>query len=326
MKTYLAFVFVIAVVANALAQEAPTVKYSSSGQNRSVIEISNMLGEVEYMECKRVARPITGTIVKRDFEDDEVTIASFILSDAKDRRIPININDAQVGLLGRETSGIVSSLLSKGNKIQVWTYQCSGGGSGIFTYAERIKVQTSQNANRQIRMAKLKDAAYEIVASNLQQDEEGLNLTEADINSFGVELSFGDLTGDSIEEAAVSVRYNVGGTGASGRNKVFVFTLEDDELKLLGTIEGGDRAFGGLRNAKIRSNRLEVQTFTTNGDECAVCYGGVEMNKYEYIASRFVKVQYSYVGEMVEVTKGGVTTWVLKPKVTSKTVKRKKTR
>ncbi|CAN5835313.1 hypothetical protein BH20ACI4_BH20ACI4_27110 [soil metagenome] len=140
MKIYLAFILVVALVANAFAQDAPSVKYSGMGKNRRVIEMSNMLGEVEYMECKRVTRPVTGTIVKRNFEDDEITIASFILSDARDKRIPINVNDAQVGLLGRETSSIVSSLLSKENKIQVWTYQCSGGGSGFFTYAERIRV------------------------------------------------------------------------------------------------------------------------------------------------------------------------------------------
>ena len=182
------------------------------------------------------------------------------------------------------------------------------------------------NLNQTIRKEKLKDAAYEIVASNLQEDEGGLDITEADINSFSVETSFGDLTGDIAEEAAVLVDYYVGGTGASGRRKIFVFMLEDDKLKSLGTLEGGDRAFGGLRSAKIKSNRLEVQSYTTNGDECAVCYGGVVMNKYEYIANRFVKVQYSYVGDMVEVKKGGVITWVLKPKVTRKTVKRKKAR
>ena len=140
MKIYFAFVFVIALTANVFAQDAPTVKYSGTTQNRRVVEMFNMLGEVEYMECKRVSRPIIGTIVKRNFEDDEFMIASFVISDAKDKRIPININDAQVGILGRETSSIVSSLLSKGNKIQVWTHQCSGGGSGVFTYAERIRV------------------------------------------------------------------------------------------------------------------------------------------------------------------------------------------
>lgn len=182
------------------------------------------------------------------------------------------------------------------------------------------------NLNQAIRKEKLKDAAYEVVASNLQEDEEGLDITEADINNFSIETSFGDLTGDNAEEAAVLVDYYVGGTGASRRRKVFVFTLKDGEPKSLGTIEGGDRASGGLRSAKIRNNRLEVQSFTTNGDECAICYGGVEMNKYEHIANRFVKVQYSYVGDMVEVKKGGVITWVLKPKATRKTVKRKKTR
>ena len=184
------------------------------------------------------------------------------------------------------------------------------------------------NLNQLIRKAKLKDAAYQIVANNLQEDEEGLDITEADINGFSIETSFGDLTGDSIEEAAVLVSYYVGGTGASGRNKVFVFVLKDDEVELLGTIEGGDRAFGGLRSAKIRNNRLEIQTFMTNGDECAVCYGGVEMNKYEYIANKFVKVQYSYVGDLVEKVnrKTGYTEWVLKPRTTRKVTKRKKNR
>jgi hypothetical protein len=27
-----------------------------------------------------------------------------------------------------------------GSRLQVWTYDCNGGGSGIFTYASRIKV------------------------------------------------------------------------------------------------------------------------------------------------------------------------------------------
>ncbi len=75
MKIYLAFVFVITLAANVFAQDAPTVKYSGTKQNRRVIEMSNMLGEVEYMECKRVTRPVIGTIVKRNFEDDDVMIA-----------------------------------------------------------------------------------------------------------------------------------------------------------------------------------------------------------------------------------------------------------
>ena len=189
--------------------------------------------------------------------------------------------------------------------------------------------QTSKiNLNQTIRKAKLKDAAYKIVAGTLQTDEEGLDITEDDISEFSVETSFGDLTGDDSEEAAVLVDYYVGGTGASGRRKVLVFTLEDNELQLLGTIKGGDRAFGGLRSAKIKNNRLEVQSFTPNADECAVCYGGVQMNKYEYIADKLVKVQYSYVGDLVEKVnrKTGYTEWVLKPRVTRKTVKREKNR
>lgn len=140
MKALLSLIFIVSFGFSVAAQEAPTVKYAGSGKDRRVVDVSNMLGEVEYMKCKRVARPVIGKIVKRDFEDDEVTITGFIVADVRDKRIPINVNNVQVGLLGRYTNAIIPELLSKGNRVQVWMHQCSGGGSGIFNYAERVKV------------------------------------------------------------------------------------------------------------------------------------------------------------------------------------------
>ncbi len=130
----------LASAVSSFAQDAPTVKYSGAGKNRRVTEMSNMLGEVEYMECKRAARLVTGKIVKRDYEEDEFTIASFVVADARDKRFPINLNEATVGVLGHDRNGLISSLLTKGNRVQVWFHECSGGGSGIFFYANRIKV------------------------------------------------------------------------------------------------------------------------------------------------------------------------------------------
>jgi len=139
MKRLLPFV-VLVLAATTFAQIAPTVRYTGTGKYRRVAEMSNLLGVVEYMKCRRVSTPVVGRIVKRDFEEDEVTISRFVLADGRDERVPININDAQVGILGHRRNEIVSSLLSKGSKVQVWTARCSGGGSGIFTYAARIKV------------------------------------------------------------------------------------------------------------------------------------------------------------------------------------------
>lgn len=140
MKKLFSVVFSLVLAVGAFPQDAPTVKHSGVGKNRRVTEMSNMLGEVEYIECKRVARLITGKIVKRDYDEDEFTIASFIVADARDKRFPINLNEATVGMLGHDRNGLVSSLLTKGNKVQVRFHECSGGGSGIFFYADRIKV------------------------------------------------------------------------------------------------------------------------------------------------------------------------------------------
>lgn len=135
------FVFAVSLIlaASAAAQDAPKVKYSGSGVNRRVVDMSDMLGEVPYMECTRVSSPVIGKIVKRDFDEDEVTVASIVLADARDKRHSININDSKVGLLGHSLNEIVPTFLSKGRRVQVWTYKCTGGGSGIFIYADRIK-------------------------------------------------------------------------------------------------------------------------------------------------------------------------------------------
>jgi len=140
MKKLLSLFFSLTLLGTSFAQDAPSVKYRGTGQNRQVVEMSNMLGDIEYMECKRTAKLVTGKIVKRDYEEDEITIASFIVADARDKRHPINVNEAKVGLLGHYRNDIVSSLLAKGNRVQVWTHQCTGGGSGIFIYADRVKV------------------------------------------------------------------------------------------------------------------------------------------------------------------------------------------
>ena len=72
---------------------------------------------------------------------------------------------------------------------------------------------TTQSLEQSIRKTKLKSAAYESVVSTFAEDEDGLDITKEEINGFSVEFSYGDLTGDNKEEAAVFVDYYVGGTG-----------------------------------------------------------------------------------------------------------------
>jgi hypothetical protein len=72
-----------------------------------------------------------------------------------------------------------------------------------------------------------------------------------------VTVAYGDLTNDGADEAAVTLYYTGGGTGAF--SKGFVFTLRDGRLSLIATFEGGDRADGGIREVRIKDGLLWVQ-------------------------------------------------------------------
>jgi hypothetical protein len=72
-----------------------------------------------------------------------------------------------------------------------------------------------------------------------------------------VAVAYGDLTGDGTDEAAVTLYYTGGGTGAF--SKGFVFTLRAGHLFLLTTFAGGDRADGGIREVQIKDGLLWVQ-------------------------------------------------------------------
>jgi hypothetical protein len=139
MKLFLFFALVFALAMNVVAQSEPTVQYAGKGKARRVIAMSNMLGDADGMKCSKLSRPFVGTIVKRVFDEDETMIVNVVLRDAKDERNFINIDGAQILGLGRTAPTLLSSLLGKGKKVSISAYECSGGGSGIFYYANRVK-------------------------------------------------------------------------------------------------------------------------------------------------------------------------------------------
>ena len=138
MRLFLVLVFVSTLLINVAAQYQPTVKYAGKGQARRVIGMSNMLGDADGMTCSKRSRPFVGTIVKRTFDEDETMITNVALRDAKDERVFVNIDTAQIWGLGRTAPTLLSSLLGKGKKVTISAYECSGGGSGIFYYADRV--------------------------------------------------------------------------------------------------------------------------------------------------------------------------------------------
>jgi hypothetical protein len=85
-------------------------------------------------------------------------------------------------------------------------------------------------------------------------------------NVFGI--TYGDLTGDRQPEAIVLTACNTGGTGNFSEG--FIYTLKAGKPLLLARIEGGDRAYDGLRSAVVENGLLAVDRNDAgeNGGAC----------------------------------------------------------
>lgn len=71
------------------------------------------------------------------------------------------------------------------------------------------------------------------------------------------EPSFGDLDSDGRDEAAIISVCNTGGTGQFTEG--YVYGMSSGKPKLLARFEGGDRAYGGIRTARIEKGQLIVE-------------------------------------------------------------------
>ena len=70
---------------------------------------------------------------------------------------------------------------------------------------------------------------------------------------------YGDVTGDVVDEAIVTLFANTEGSAAI--THVYIFTLQHDRPTVLWGFEGGDRAWGGLRQAYAQNGQLIVELF-----------------------------------------------------------------
>jgi hypothetical protein len=71
------------------------------------------------------------------------------------------------------------------------------------------------------------------------------------------EVLYGDLNGDGHDEAVVRTLCNTGGTGQFDEG--FVYGMKDGKPALLGRIQGGDRASGGVRCVRFEDGALKVE-------------------------------------------------------------------
>ncbi len=129
-------------------------------------------------------------------------------------------------------------------------------------------------AQTTIRKVDFKNFTYDV---DIFEKKEKLTLkngefdrnTEEDKLFFVVtDVVYGDLNGDGKEEAVVTTSMNTGGTGnfSSG----IIFTMKNKKPVILTKFEGGDRAYGGIRGAKIEKG-LFILEQNDVGDAGGAC-------------------------------------------------------
>ena len=156
-----------------------------------------------------------------------------------------------------------------------------------------------KSTNQNIRKFDLKSFAYREAVKTLRQDwAEAVRfmekngdkddwVQEKNIEGFEAKSTYGDITGDRSDDAAVSVYYGLGGSGSF--TGVFIYTLRDGSPSLVARVKGGDCAHGGIESVKIINGQLIVGRYRPTADDCNACHGYIETTKYKWLGSRLLR-------------------------------------
>jgi hypothetical protein len=103
-----------------------------------------------------------------------------------------------------------------------------------------------------------------------------------------IAISYGDLNGDNSEEAIILTNCNTGGTGQFTEG--FVYTLKDGKPALFSRIPGGDRAYGGLRAARVENGQLVVEANDVGPEGGACCPEFVVTTRYDVSSGKLKQI------------------------------------
>lgn len=92
-------------------------------------------------------------------------------------------------------------------------------------------------------------------------------------------VNYGDVNGDGSEDAVVLSVCNTGGSG--NFTEGFIYEMKNDKPALLTRIPGGDRAYGGLRDAKVENGLLVVESNDVGEQGGACCPEYIVTTKYK---------------------------------------------
>ncbi len=120
-------------------------------------------------------------------------------------------------------------------------------------------------------------------------------------------ITYGDLTGDKTDEAVILTVCNTGGTG--NFTEGFIYGINKGKPVLLARIPGGDRAYGGLREARVENGLLVVESNDVGEAGGACCPEFVVKSRYRVSNGKLTESRKSerrelYPKERVKFPKG----------------------
>lgn len=92
-------------------------------------------------------------------------------------------------------------------------------------------------------------------------------------------ISYGDVTGDGLDEAVTLTVCNTGGTGNFSEG--MVYAMKGGKPSMIARIPGGDRADGGLRAARIEDGLLVVESNAMSDQGGLCCPEFIVTTKYK---------------------------------------------
>jgi hypothetical protein len=110
-------------------------------------------------------------------------------------------------------------------------------------------------------------------------------------------VNYGDITGDEMEDAMVVL--SIDNRGSAISHYVYIFTEENQKLKLLWDFEAGDRADGGLRQIYAENGQLVIELFGKDrivggelykGDEGLCCPSSFTRTWYHWTGKEFQQI------------------------------------
>jgi hypothetical protein len=118
------FLIAFIVVVSSSAQAEPAFQLDATG--KWIVSVSNL-----YNDSTCTPREFRGAVVKRQFEDDRVSVAGFILEFPDGSRDFINVDVDHTGLTLNASGWIIrglETLLTQGNVVDVTVKSCSVAG------------------------------------------------------------------------------------------------------------------------------------------------------------------------------------------------------